>query len=157
MAVNEAHILVALSNIAYVILAYWLARRHFKNFAWVVMIVAAVSTYFHLNPSNDWSLYLDCIIASLSSTLIFHKMLPYVTPSPLFVFTVGLIVTSAILWWESGTDRESSKYVWMHSAWHILTALGMFLLIQCTPIRTGEDLGKLPLPLIAGKGIAGGL
>jgi hypothetical protein len=153
MAVNEAHVLVALSNIAYVILAYWLARRHFREFAWVVLVVAGVSTYFHLNPNQDWSFYLDCIIASLSSSLVFHKMLPYVIPSPLFVFTVGLIVTSAILWWESGNDREAPKYVWMHSAWHILTALGFFLLIQCTPIRTGEELGKLDLPLIAGKGV----
>ena len=153
MAVNEAHVLVALSNIAYVILAYWLARRHFREFAWVILVVAGVSTYFHLNPNQEWSLYLDIVIASLSSSLIFHKMLPYVIPSPLFVFTVGLISTSAILWWESGSDREAPKYVWMHSAWHILTAVGFFLLIQCTPIRTGEELGKLDLPLIAGKGV----
>jgi hypothetical protein len=154
MAINEAHVVVAISNLAYVILAYWLAKKHFQEFAWIIMVVAAVSTYFHLNPNNNWSYYLDIVIATLSSFLIFHRVLPYVVPSPLFAFTVGIVVTSSLLWWESGTDRECTKYVWMHSAWHILTALGMYLLIQCTPIKTGEDLGKIPLPLLAG--IAGG-
>jgi len=92
----------------------------------------------------------DTIVASLSAVLVFYKFLPYVQPSPLFAFTVSLSVTSFILWWESGTDRECSKYVWMHSAWHVFTALAMFLLIQCTPLTSGDQLDKIPLPLLAG-------
>jgi hypothetical protein len=154
MTVNGAHALVALSNLAYVLLAYWLAKKHFREIAWIVMVVALVSTYFHLNPNKDWTLYLDVITAVLSALLVFYRVLPYVVPSPLFAFTVGLVITSSLLWWEAGSDRECSKYVWMHSAWHILTALALFLLIQCTPIKDGDDIGKLPFPLLAG--IAGG-
>jgi hypothetical protein len=142
--------LVALSNLGYVLLAYWLAKKHFRQFAKILLVVAIVSTYFHLNPENDWGLILDCITASLSSTIVFYKILPYVQPSPLFAFTVSLSVTSFILWLESGTDREESKYVWMHSAWHILTALSFYLIIQCTPLKTGDDLGKLPVPILGG-------
>jgi hypothetical protein len=152
MAINEAHVVVAISNLAYVLLAYWLARKHFSEFAWILLVVALVSTYFHLQPTNNWAFYFDIAVATLSTLLITSKLLPYVTPSPLFVFTVAILVTSTLLWLESGTDRETNKYVWMHSAWHILTALGMFLLVQCTTptIKTGTDLGKVPLPLLAG-------
>ena len=152
MAINEAHVVVAISNLAYVLLAYWLARKHFSEFAWILLVVALVSTYFHLQPTNNWAFYFDVAVATLSTLLITSKLLPYVTPSPLFVFTVAILVTSTLLWLESGTDRETNKYVWMHSAWHILTALGMFLLVQCTTptIKTGTDLGKVPLPLLAG-------
>jgi hypothetical protein len=136
--------------LAYVLLAYWLAKKHFQHFAKILLVVAVVSTYFHLNPANEWGLILDVITASISSILVFHKFLPYVQPSPLFAFTTAVSVTSFVLWMESGTDREHSKYVWMHSAWHILTALSMFLIIQCTPLKTGDDLGKLPVPLLAG-------
>ena len=152
MAINESHVVVAISNLAYVLLAYWLARKHFSEFAWILLVVALVSTYFHLQPTNNWAFYFDVAVATLSTLLITSKLLPYVTPSPLFVFTVAILVTSTLLWLESGTDRETNKYVWMHSAWHILTALGMFLLVQCTTptIKTGTDLGKVPLPLLAG-------
>ena len=155
MAINAAHIIVALSNLAYVLLAYWLAKKHFSEFAWILLVVAAVSTYFHLQPASSWALYFDIAVATGSSLLISSKLLPYVTPSPLFVFTVALIVTSTLFWLESGEDRETNKYVWMHSAWHVLTALAMFLLVQCTipTIKSGTDLGKVPLPLLAGTNL----
>jgi hypothetical protein len=155
MAINAAHIIVALSNLAYVMLAYWLAKKHFSYFSWILLVVAAVSTYFHLQPSSYWAFYFDIAVATISSLIISSKLLPYVTPSPLFVFTVAVVVTSTLLWLESGEDRETNKYVWMHSAWHVLTALGMFLLIQCTipTIKTGDDLGKVPLPLLAGTNL----
>jgi hypothetical protein len=152
MAINAAHVIVALSNLAYVLLAYWMAKKHFSEFAWILLVVAAVSTYFHLDPSSNWAYYFDVAVATCSSLLITSKLLPYVTPSPLFVFTVALIVTSTLLWLESGVERETEKYVWMHSLWHVLTALGMFFLVQCTipTIKSGNDLGKVPLPLLAG-------
>ena len=155
MAINAAHIIVALSNLAYVLLAYWLAKKHFSYFAWILLVVAAVSTYFHLQPSSYWAFYFDIAVATVSSLIISSRLLPYVTPSPLFVFTVAVIVTSTLLWLESGEERETNKYVWMHSAWHILTALGMFLLVQCTipTIKTGDDLGRVPLPLLAGTNL----
>ena len=155
MAINAAHIIVALSNLAYVYLAYWLAKKHFSYFSWILLVVAAVSTYFHLQPSSYWAYYFDIAVATVSSLIISSKLLPYVTPSPLFVFTVAVVVTSTLLWLESGEDRETNKYVWMHSAWHILTALGMFLLVQCTipTIKSGVDLGKVPLPLLAGTNL----
>lgn len=153
MPFNAAYTVVALSNLAYVLLAYWLARKHFSEFAWILLVVAAVSTYFHLEPDNYWAFYFDCAVATLSTLLITSKLLPYVLPSPLFVFTVALLVTSTLLWLESGTERESNKYIFMHSAWHVLSALGMFLLVQCTTptIKTGLDLGRVPLPLLAGN------
>jgi hypothetical protein len=155
MAINAAHIIVALSNLAYVLLAYWLAKKHFSYFSWILLVVAAVSTYFHLQPSSYWAFYFDIAVATVSSLIISSKLLPYVTPSPLFVFTVAVVVTSTLLWLESGEDRETNKYVWMHSAWHVLTALGMFLLVQCTipTIKSGTDLGKVPLPLLAGTNL----
>ena len=148
MAFTISQITVALSNLAYVALAYWLAKKEFIIFAWLLTFVALVSTYFHLNPNSESLLYFDVSTAVLSSIICFLHFLPYVKPSFLFVFTVGLVVTGTLLWWESGEERESSKYVWYHSLWHVITALSLFLIIQCTDLKNGKEL--IPYPLLTG-------
>jgi hypothetical protein len=145
---NISHAIVALSNLAYVFLAYWLAKKEFIYISWILVIVALVSTYYHLNPNSEKLLYLDVATALLSCLICFLHFLPYVKPSPLFVFTISLAVTATILWWESGDDRECSKYVIYHSAWHVLTAVCLFLLIKSTDFKTGKD--KLDYPILSG-------
>ena len=147
------HVIVGLSNLSYLALAYWLARKEFMFYAWLLTGVAAVSTYFHLNPNSENLLYFDVATSVLSTIICFLHFLPYVKPSPLFVFTVSLAVTATLLWWESGENRECSKYVWYHSLWHVFTALTLYLIIQCTDLKTGKDLALHNYPLIAGDGL----
>jgi len=145
---NISHVIVALTNLAYVALAYWLAKKEFLFFAWILTIVAAVSTVYHLNPNSEKLLYFDIATAVLSSIICFLHFLPYVKPSFLFVFTVGLVVTGTLLWWESGEDKDCSKYVWYHSLWHLSTALALFLIIKCTDLKNGREIK--PYPLLTG-------
>jgi len=144
------HVIVALSNLAYVALAFWLAKKEFIFYAYLLFAVAAVSTYFHLNPNSENLLYYDIATAVLTTIICFFHFLPYVKPSPLFVFTVALAVTATTFWWESGEDRESTKYVWYHSLWHVLTALILYLIIKCTDLKTGKDLNLHNYPIITG-------
>jgi hypothetical protein len=144
------HVIVALSNLSYVFLAFWLARKEFIFYAYLLFAVAIVSTYFHLNPNSENLLYFDIATSVLTSIICFLHFLPYVKPSFLFVFTVGLVVTATTFWAESGDDRECSKYVWYHSIWHVLTALTLYLIIQCTDLKTGKDLKLHNYPVITG-------
>jgi hypothetical protein len=144
------HVIVALSNLSYIALAFWLARKEFIFYAWLLTGVGAVSTYFHLNPNSENLLYFDIATSVLSAIICFLHFLPYVKPSFLFVFTVGLVVTATLLWWESGENRECSKYVWFHSTWHVLTALSLYLIIKCTDLKSGRDLTKHNYPLLEG-------
>ena len=145
---NVSNIIVALSNLAYVVLAYWLAKKEFIAFAWILAFVASVSTVFHLFPNSDTLLYFDIATAVLSSIICFMHFLPFVKPTPLFIFTIALVVTGTLLWWESGEDRNCSKYIWYHSLWHVITAFSLFLIIQCTDLKNGKDIK--PYPLLSG-------
>jgi hypothetical protein len=145
-----SNVIVALSNIAYVALSYWLAKNDFTFYAALLIIVALVSTYFHLNPDSENLLYFDVAVAVLSSIICFLHFLPYVKPSFLFVFTISLTVTATLLWLESGDDRACSKYVWFHSLWHVLTALSLYLIIQCTDLKNGKDLKLYKYPILTG-------
>jgi hypothetical protein len=149
-AFSISNVIVALSNLAYVALAYWLAKREFTFYAGLLIIVAAVSTYFHLNPDSENLLYFDIAVAVLSSIICFLHFLPYVKPSLLFVFTVGLVVTATLLWAESGEDRNCSKYVWYHSSWHVLTAISLYLIIKCTDLKSGKDFKHYQYPILNG-------
>jgi len=144
------HVIVALSNLAYVVLAFWLARKEFMLYAYLLFAVAVVSTYFHLNPNSENLLFFDITTSVLTIIICFLHFLPYVKPSPLFVFTVSLAVTAMTFWSQAGEDREHSKYVWYHSLWHVLTALTLFLIIQCTDLKTGKDLTLHNYPIISG-------
>ena len=147
---SVSNVIVALSNLAYVALAYWLAKKQFTFYAGLLIVVALVSTYFHLNPDSENLLYFDVAVAVLSSIICFLHFLPYVKPTYLFVFTVALTVTATLLWLESGEDRSCSKYVWFHSLWHVLTALSLYLIIQSTDLKTGNDLRKYNYPILTG-------
>jgi len=155
-AFSVSHVIVALSNLAYVALAYWLAKREFTFYAGLLIIVALVSTYFHLNPDSENLLYFDIAVAVLSSIVCFLHFLPYVKPSLLFVFTVGLVVTATLLWAESGDDRNCYKYVWYHSSWHVLTAISLYLIIKCTDLKSGKDLKHYNYPILNGGTIEKG-
>lgn len=144
------HVIVALSNVSYVALAFWLSRKEFIFYAYLLFAVAIVSTYFHLNPNSENLLFFDIATSALTTIICFFHFLPYVKPSPLFVFTVALAVTATTFWWESGEDRESAKYVWGHSTWHVLTALTLYLIIKCTDLKTGKDLKLHNYPVITG-------
>jgi hypothetical protein len=145
---NISHVIVALTNLAYVALAIWLARKEFIVYAWILALVASVSTVYHLYPNSESLLYFDVAVALLSGIICILNFLPYVKPTFLFVFTVGLVTTGTLLWWESGEDRECSKYIWYHSTWHVITALALFLVIQCTDLENGKDVK--PYPLLTG-------
>ena len=147
---SVSNIVVAGSNLAYVALAYWLVKRKFTLYAWILLFVAAVSSYFHLFPDSDSLLYFDIATAVLSSLVCFFHFLPYVKPSPIFVFTIALITTATLLWLQSGEDRECSKYIWFHSAWHVMTALSLYLLIKSTDLKSGNGAWNYPI-LTGGK------
>lgn len=117
-------------------LAYWLWANNQQFAALLLVLVAATSIAFHLHPHNDTLKLIDIITANLAILITVIIYAPYYNERGLNVFDreilIGLIAIGVglVLFFYSGTDRESSQYVLMHSFWHVLTALSCFLFIR---------------------------
>jgi hypothetical protein len=123
--------LVALSNLAYFVLAIWLFVHKFYWASAALILVGTASTFFHLDPSSRLAYITDTIIANIVIFLIVIHFLPHTKRGRGFVFFSFIsFVLGVFLLFESGDDRVSKKYVIMHSAWHVTTALATYFLVK---------------------------
>ena len=124
-----SNIIVALTNIAYFLLAFWLWRSH-HPYAWILVLVGTISTLFHLEPQSKLAFWSDIIVANVSILYLAyiygaHAINPFYLRLSFLTFAV-----SVILFADSGDDRDSVKYMWMHGLWHILTALALYFMVK---------------------------
>ena len=121
--------IVAASNVAYFLIAYWM-WKHGLHLWWVLVIVGIVSIIFHLDPSSKSAYYTDILVANLAilSFFIYYRKQ---MKNPMMVFFATLAFSiSLILFFDSGDDRESTRYVVMHSLWHVFTALSVYFFVK---------------------------
>ena len=124
-----SNIIVASTNIAYFLLAFWLWRTH-HPYAWILVLVGSVSTFFHLEPQSKFAFWSDIVVANVSILYLAyiygaHSINPLYLRLSFLTFAV-----SVILFADSGDNRDSPKYIWMHGLWHILTALALYFLVK---------------------------
>ena len=131
------NILVALSNLSYFLVALWLYVTHHK-YAEFLVAVGVVSTVFHLIPNDSWAYWSDIITANATIAWFLivyglrikhHDRQLLALSAACFIF--GFVFFEMCCKNES-CDRQTAKYVWMHSAWHALTALALYFLVKST-------------------------
>ncbi len=128
---TQADIIVALSNIPYFAVALWLQETN-HPYAWLLMLVAIISTLFHLMPGDLWAYYADVSTANISFIwfLIVYGFNAKCHSRKYLALSIASFMIAYLLFSDSGCDRQSTTYVWMHSVWHFLTALALFLLVR---------------------------
>ena len=131
------NVLVAASNVSYFLVALWLHHTGHK-YGWMLVVVGLVSMVFHLIPDERVAYWTDITVAN--ATILWflavygfasHHTNYQLVFASLGVFLVGLVLFETSCK-NSDCNRETNKYAVMHSLWHGLTALALFLLVKST-------------------------
>ena len=123
--------IVAASNISYFVLAYWMLKNKLDLW-WVLVIVGIVSIVFHLEPDSQRAYWTDVAIANLSIIVFFFHYRKSIHSNVFIFFSAASFIVSLYFWFFSGEDRQSRRYVVMHSLWHVLSAISCYLLVKST-------------------------
>jgi len=122
--------IMELSNLSYLILALYMASRHYKGAA-LVFFVFAVSTIHHYFAYNKAWLYFDIFVATAVSILLAFLYVPLEnTASPTFISAIIIGGIALSLFFTSGTEYGSTKFELYHGLWHVLTAISFFLILK---------------------------
>ena len=107
---------------------------HKYSYAWVVALVGFVSTIFHLLPNDKAAYYTDVVTAngSILLFLIVYGLHRKNHSRKYLALSFATFVLAFTFYADSGCDRQSSQYVWMHSVWHALTAAALYFLVKST-------------------------
>lgn len=139
----KGNAVVAASNIAYFALAYWMWKNGLHLW-WVLIIVGAVSIVFHLEPSSKKAYWTDIVIANLAILSFFLYYRNSLHDKALILYGAAAFIVSIFLFFFSGDDREESRYVVMHSLWHVLTAIACYLFVKSTITQKRIEGGFKP-------------
>ena len=131
------YIIVALTNIAYFLLALWLWRTH-HPYGWILVAVGLMSTLFHLQPHSKLAFWGDIIVANVSILYLAYIYGTHAINSTYLQLSFFTFALAVFLFADSGDDRESSKYIWMHGTWHVLTALALYFIVKSTDIASSQ-------------------
>lgn len=148
MTHSISHTIVLLSNIFYIFLAIWLFQNHLHIPAACILLIACVSILFHIFPDSKSAELIDIIVANTVILFLLVYFLPkYKENHALFLMLAFLAFSvGVILFYSSGDDHESTKYIVMHSLWHLLTALSLYFLAK-TSIDTKTMLKSKSISL----------
>lgn len=124
-----SHAIVAASNVAYFLIAHWM-WKHGLHLWWVLLIVGIVSIIFHLDPSSKAAYVTDIVVANIAILAFFIYYRNQTKNNTMVFFATLSFAVSLILFFDSGSDRESTRYVLMHSFWHVFTALSVYFFVK---------------------------
>ena len=131
---NLAYALVALSNIAYFIVAAWLWNVKHDRYAIVLALVGLTSVIFHLFPHNHTAYYTDIVVACVSIAWLTVVYLRKGIHEPKYLgLSLLLFAIATYFFFDTGTDEDTDRttfrYIYSHSLWHVLTALALYFLV----------------------------
>lgn len=132
---SKENALVAVSNISYFLVALWLFMNRY-SYAWVIALVGTVSTVFHLLPNDKAAYYTDVVTAngSILWFLIVYGLNQKNHSRRYIAMSFATFVVAFLFYADSGCERQSSQYVWMHSVWHALTATALYFLVKSSDV-----------------------
>jgi hypothetical protein len=61
------------------------------------------------------------------------------------MYATATFIVSLFFFFDSGSDRQASRYVVMHSLWHVLTAISCYLYVKSTISQKRLEGGFKPL------------
>lgn len=119
-----------LSNLSYLLLALYMASRHYKGAA-LVFFVFAVSTIHHYFAYNKAWLYFDIFVAIAVSILLAFLYVPLENiASPTFISAIIIGGIALSLFFTSGAEYGSTKFELYHGLWHVLSAIAFYLILK---------------------------
>ena len=118
------------SNIAYFLLALYMASKHLPG-SELVFFVFIVSLVHHSSAYNTAWFWFDIVVACSVTILLACMYVPLADfTNPLFLTGLSISFVAFFLFVTSGTKYESKKFEYYHSLWHVLTALSFFLILK---------------------------
>lgn len=142
------NVVVSLSNLSYFLVALWLYKTH-HPYAWMLVIVGIVSSVFHVMPEKEVAYWTDIVVANATILwfLAIYGFGHHHTNYQMVTASVGIFLLGIVLFTYScqanDCDRETTKYMVLHSLWHVLTAAALFLLVKSTdPKKLSKGLPR---------------
>ena len=121
--------IIQLTNLAYLSVALCMFAKKEPN-ASLVLFVFCVSTLHHYFPDKNSLQRLDGTIANISLIIILPYYLTKKQKTWHYWLSCEVFALSIYFYVMSGNDYKRQSYIMYHSAWHLLSALSLAIMLR---------------------------